>query len=79
MNFWSDNGDDYNNCLFACFFPLGPRQMQGWSAADLGMVRTVFNNFEIADVDLWRGEAYTAFLNYLDHNGRYVLHRYSSI
>ena len=33
------------------------------------MVRTVFNNFEIADMDLWRGEAYTAFFNYLDHNG----------
>ena len=33
------------------------------------MVQTVFNNFEIADMDFWRGEAYTAFFNYLDHNG----------
>ena len=33
------------------------------------MAKLVFNNFEIADMDLWRGEAYTAFFNYLDHQG----------
>jgi Glycolipid 2-alpha-mannosyltransferase len=33
------------------------------------MAQTVFNNFEIADMNLWRGEAYTAFFDYLDHNG----------
>ena len=33
------------------------------------MGQTVFNNFEIADMDFWRGEAYTAFFNYLDRNG----------
>ena len=33
------------------------------------MVQIVFNNFEIADMNLWRGEAYTAFFDYLDHNG----------
>ena len=45
-------------------------QMTKDSAADHGMVaKLVFNNFEIADMDLWRGEAYTAFFNYLDHQG----------
>jgi metal-dependent hydrolase (beta-lactamase superfamily II) len=39
-------------------------------AADHGVVaKLVFNNFEIADMDLWRGEAYTAFFNHLDHQG----------
>ena len=33
------------------------------------VAKLVFNNFEIADMDLWRGEAYTAFFNYLDHHG----------
>lgn len=40
------------------------------------MVQTVFNNFEIADMDLWRGEAYTAFFNYLDHNGGFYYQVY---
>jgi len=35
-----------------------------------------FNNFEIADMDLWRGEAYTAFFNYLDHNGGFYYQRW---
>jgi len=35
-----------------------------------------FNNFEIADVNLWRGEAYTAFFNYLDHNGGFYYQRW---
>jgi len=69
MNFLSDNsGDDYNDYLCACFFPLSQLHMKGRSAADHGMVQTVFNNFEIADMNLWREEAYTAFYNYLDHN-----------
>jgi alpha 1,2-mannosyltransferase len=29
----------------------------------------VWSNFEIADMDFWRGEAYTAFFNYLDSLG----------
>jgi len=35
-----------------------------------------FNNFEIADMDLWRGEAYTAFFNYLDHQGGFYYERW---
>ena len=33
------------------------------------MLRTVFNNFEIANMNSWRGEAHTAFFNYPDHDG----------
>lgn len=29
----------------------------------------VWSNFEIADLDFWRGEAYTAFFEYLDSRG----------
>ena len=30
---------------------------------------TVWSNFEIADLDFWRGEAYTKFFEYLDRTG----------
>lgn len=29
----------------------------------------VWSNFEIADMDFWRGEAYTKFFEYLDSKG----------
>jgi hypothetical protein len=29
----------------------------------------VWSNFEIADMDFWRGEAYTAFFDFLDSQG----------
>ena len=31
--------------------------------------KTVWSNFEIADMDFWRGEAYTRFFEYLDRRG----------
>ena len=55
---------------------LFPSRMKEQSGADHGMVQPVFNNFEIADMDLWRGEAYTAFFNYLDHNGGFYYQVY---
>lgn len=30
---------------------------------------TVWSNFEIADMNLWRGEAYTKYFDYLDASG----------
>jgi hypothetical protein len=33
------------------------------------IVPTVYNNFEIADMDFWRGEAFSAYFDYLDHHG----------
>lgn len=35
-----------------------------------------WSNFEIADMDFWRGEAYTAFFNYLDRNGGFYYERW---
>jgi alpha 1,2-mannosyltransferase len=32
-------------------------------------MNSVWSNFEIADMDFWRGEAYTAFFEYLDAQG----------
>ena len=29
----------------------------------------VWSNFEIADMDFWRGDAYTAYFDYLDRTG----------
>lgn len=30
---------------------------------------SVWSNFEIGDLDLWRGEAYSKFFDYLDSKG----------
>ncbi|KAG5719171.1 putative mannosyltransferase MNT2 [Termitomyces sp. T112] len=35
-----------------------------------------WSNFEIADMDFWRGEAYTAFFNYLDSQGGFYYERW---
>lgn len=34
-----------------------------------GLITTVWSNFEVADMDFWRGPAYTAFFEYLDKQG----------
>jgi len=31
--------------------------------------KVVYNNFEIADMEFWRGEAFSAYFDYLDRNG----------
>ncbi|KAI0249097.1 glycosyltransferase family 15 protein [Lactifluus subvellereus] len=35
-----------------------------------------YSNFEIADMDLWRSEAYTAFFDYLDSRGGFYYERW---
>ena len=35
----------------------------------LALYLIVWNNFEIADMNFWRGEAYTQFFEYLDSHG----------
>ncbi|KAJ2931372.1 hypothetical protein H1R20_g5751, partial [Candolleomyces eurysporus] len=35
-----------------------------------------WSNFEIADMDLWRGEAYMKFFNFLDENGGFYYERW---
>lgn len=34
-----------------------------------GRVDAVWSNFEIGDLDFWRGEAYMKFFNFLDQKG----------
>jgi len=35
-----------------------------------------YNNFEISDLDFWRGEAYTAYFNHLDRHGGFYYERW---
>lgn len=35
----------------------------------LTKIRIVWSNFEIGDLDLWRGEAYSKFFDFLDEKG----------
>lgn len=39
-----------------------------WSLTG-NFVTAVWSNFEIADMDLWRNEAYSKFFDYLDEQG----------
>jgi hypothetical protein len=41
--------------------------------------KTVWSNFEIADMDFWRGEAYSAFFEYLDSQGGFYYEVMSSL
>jgi hypothetical protein len=73
MAFLSDNGGiKYNLCHCASF--LFPPRTQEWFlivpiVVPAWLWKTVWSNFEIADMDFWRGEAYTAFFEYLDRHG----------
>ena len=47
---------------------------------------TVWSNFEIADMNLWRGEAYAKFFDHLDASGgfyyevmQFLLHLHSDV
>ena len=62
MEFISDDGGEkYNGCHCGCFRPVvaftGRRHLIDWS------------NMEIADMEFWRGEAYTAYVDYLESTG----------
>ena len=64
MNFLSDNGgEDYNLCHCIASFLSLP------SSSWLIVMLTVWSNFEIADMNFWRGPAYTAYFDYLDSTG----------
>lgn len=71
MSFISDdNGQTYNNCH--CTFPYH-------DAAQLCGVltcRAVWSNFEIGDLDFWRGEAYSTFFEFLDKRGGFYYEVY---
>ena len=79
MNFLSDNGgNNYNLCH--CTFSF-TNQINEWGSADHGHCRKkkVWSNFEIADMDFWRGEAYSAFFEYLDSLGGFYYEVTSSL
>jgi hypothetical protein len=40
------------------------------------IVNPVWSNFEIADMDFWRGPAYTAYFNHLEANGGFYYERW---
>jgi len=58
-----DGGESYNrchcelNCSLSKDILIDERSLLVWS------------NFEIGNMDLWRGEAYTKFFDYLDKAG----------
>lgn len=74
MGFLSDNGGaDYNLCHCTSFFPSKNLSLERSDFLSLLLwghgCEIVWSNFEIADLDFWRGEAYTAFFEYLDQSG----------
>ena len=64
MDFLSnDGGRTYSLCHCGCKCNLS------WRRPNDPELYAVWSNFEIADMDLWRGEAYTKFFNHLDASG----------
>ena len=62
MAFLSDNGgESYNLCHCMCFWVL--------FLAELTIPTQDWSNFEIADMDFWRGEVYQKFFEYLESKG----------
>lgn len=65
-----DGGETYNLCHCASFF-LHP------SSKILTLMRaTVWSNFEIADMEFWRGEAYQVFFDFLERKGGFYYERW---
>lgn len=65
MQFLSDNnGEDYNLCHCECLFSVIPHVISITLTTLL-----VWSNFEIGDLDFWRGEAYSKFFDHLDQAG----------
>jgi alpha 1,2-mannosyltransferase len=65
MGFISDTrGSTYNLCHCEPFPPL-----YQLDAKESDLLRLDWSNFEIADMDFWRGPAYTTFFDYLDATG----------
>ena len=65
LSFVSDNeGERYNLCHCAS----APATLDRILITHK-MLHTVWSNFEIADMDFWRGEAYSAYFDYLESKG----------
>ena len=59
-----DSGKSYNLCHCECLI----RRFRVRRPCS-SFVALVWSNFEIADMDFWRGEAYSKFFEYLDQTG----------
>jgi len=58
---------------------IAPNNTLGFISSDGGESYNLchfWSNFEIADMDFWRGEAYTAYFNYLDSHGGFYYERW---
>jgi len=63
LGFMSTNkGESYNLCH--CMYSTTSIR-----SVIINSLLTVWSNFEIADMEFWRGPAYTAFFEYLDQQG----------
>lgn len=63
LSFLSDDGGEtYNRCHCEFFLQLG----SNWKSI---LHDVVWSNFEIGNLDLWRGEAYSKFFEFLDSKG----------
>ncbi|KAH0830584.1 glycolipid 2-alpha-mannosyltransferase-domain-containing protein [Lanmaoa asiatica] len=74
MAFLSDNGgESYNRChcefMYMSLYALS-------SLLIVYFMTAVWSNFEIADMDFWRGEAYSKFFDYLDEQGGFYYERW---
>jgi alpha 1,2-mannosyltransferase len=63
MDFISDNGGESYNLCHCRSLPI-PSTSRLTITLD-----AVWSNFEIGDLDFWRGEAYSKFFDYLDEQG----------
>lgn len=69
MQFISDDGGEtYNRCH--CEFPS---YAQSYLVSDS---YPVWSNFEIGNLDLWRGEGYSKFFDFLDEKGGFYYERW---
>jgi hypothetical protein len=73
MGFISDNGGQtYNRCHCKC--PC-ISHLYNMTLIQL-FLSTVWSNFEIGDLDFWRGEAYMKFFEFLDSKGGFYYERW---
>lgn len=58
---------------------VAPNNAMDWISQDGGETYNLchfWSNFEIADLDFWRGEAYSSYFDYLDKNGGFFYERW---
>ncbi|KAG5221290.1 glycosyltransferase family protein [Salix suchowensis] len=62
-----DGGETYNRCHCKYLPPTSPFSPYNIPPNDVSV--SVWSNFEIGDLDFWRGEAYRKFFDFLDEQG----------